>query len=96
MEDGCPYLCVGNKDVVFRLKSSAKGDKIRRSQRKHSGKAKQEFIGPSFALEKKHTCVAIYVCTSINYNYACTQAGRCLESLKHSRWGPMNIFKQKI
>lgn len=52
MEDVCPYLCVGNKDVVYRLKRSAKGDKIRRGQRKHSGKAKMEFIGRSFALEK--------------------------------------------
>lgn len=96
MEDVCPYLCVGNKDVVYRLKRSAKGDKIRCSQRKYSGKAKMEFIGRSFALEKNHTCVAIYVCSSINYNYACTPVGRCSESLKHSRWGPMNIFKQKI
>lgn len=60
MQDICPHLFVGNKDVVYRLKRSAKGDKIRGSQRKHSGKAKTEFIGLRFALEKK-TCVWIFV-----------------------------------
>lgn len=95
MQDICPYLFEGNKDVVYRLKRSAAGDKIRGSQRKHSGKAKMEFI-ELFCTGKKHTCVDICVYTSINDNYACAQVGRCSEILKHSRWGPMNIFKQKI
>lgn len=37
MEYLCPYVWVGNKDVVYRLK---RNDKIRDSQKKQGGKAK--------------------------------------------------------
>lgn len=59
MKDIYPYLFAGNKDVVYRLRRRAKGDKIRGSQ--ENTVVKQRWNSQDSVLHWKKTHVWIFV-----------------------------------